>query len=168
MPTAVDGSGPVLLRTTSSSDSLAMADSQPPPTRPPRRPATTTLWAHLARKDTRSTSQSAEPAAASYPLPSHPIDKAGTSTRILLLDTQQNMEKFSERVEKAILKLEEARLDVQAMQKAAGDLREETVSVMSDLGASYLLGICAKYIAVQLLLTHKIQLLEASRCLRPL
>ncbi|KAF7430686.1 hypothetical protein PC9H_006397 [Pleurotus ostreatus] len=61
------------------------------------RSTSTALWAHLLRKDTPSST----PGTSSDPLnpPIVPLDRAGTSMRMLLHDTQANFEKFSGRID---------------------------------------------------------------------
>src|ERR1700722_17501136 len=61
--------------------------------------ASTVLWAHL-RKDMVSAPNSSAESSLTMHTPITPIDKNGTSMRILLHDTSHNLEKFSDRVDK--------------------------------------------------------------------
>ncbi|KAF7352562.1 hypothetical protein MVEN_01221500 [Mycena venus] len=64
------------------------------------------LWGQLLRKNTLI-------APATVPLPpTAPLDKTGTSMRILLHDTQANFEKFSTRVDALTSGIDEARHEV--------------------------------------------------------
>ncbi|KAG6845018.1 hypothetical protein H0H87_001539 [Tephrocybe sp. NHM501043] len=71
---------------------------------PPRTPASTSLWAHLLRKDTQRPPSSAGPVLP----PIAPLDKNGTSMRILLHDTQAHLDKFSASADKLLAGVNEA------------------------------------------------------------
>ncbi|KIK50773.1 hypothetical protein GYMLUDRAFT_182295 [Collybiopsis luxurians FD-317 M1] len=69
------------------------------------------LWAHLLRKDAQQGNSSTE--ANQLPLPPlAPSDKLGTSTRILLLDTQAHLEKFAKSVEDLTVKVDCAKQEI--------------------------------------------------------
>ncbi|KAJ6490312.1 hypothetical protein C8R47DRAFT_465018 [Mycena vitilis] len=63
------------------------------------------LWGQLLRKDTFATPPVPLP-------PTAPLDKTGTSMRILLHDTQANFERFSTRVDTLTEGIEEAKRDI--------------------------------------------------------
>ncbi|KAJ3518508.1 hypothetical protein NMY22_g13639 [Coprinellus aureogranulatus] len=60
-----------------------------------------TLWAHLSRKDNHGRAKHSANSAPFIP-PSGPQDKTATTMRVLLHDTQMNLEKFSGNVERLI------------------------------------------------------------------
>lgn len=63
-----------------------------------------TMWAHLTRKDpTQATNRpdSTQSGSSSFPPPG-PLDKTATTMRVLLHDTQMNLERFSGSVERLI------------------------------------------------------------------
>ncbi|KAF9649171.1 hypothetical protein BDM02DRAFT_1941011 [Thelephora ganbajun] len=69
-----------------------------------------TLWAHLLNKDAIATGSGLKTGLASVGLTaSGPTDKAGTSIRILLHDTQATIEKFSRRVDTLVSEAEDSR-----------------------------------------------------------
>ncbi|TFK52059.1 hypothetical protein OE88DRAFT_1629147, partial [Heliocybe sulcata] len=91
------------------------------------------LWAHLLRKDVPLALQ---PSLGSKSLASvTPSDKAGTSMRILLHDTQANLEKFSAHVDKLTSGVEEAKREVVTMKTMFGEehdkLIDQTVSLVN-------------------------------------
>ncbi|KAK0488662.1 hypothetical protein IW261DRAFT_1440863 [Armillaria novae-zelandiae] len=93
-----------------SSTSTSHVASNPKQSRGPSRrtPAASVLWAHLLRKDTL-----AAPPSLDVPLPPvAPIDRTGTSLRILLHDTQAHIERFSEHVEKLTKGADEAKQEL--------------------------------------------------------
>ncbi|KAF4593153.1 hypothetical protein EYR38_008863 [Pleurotus pulmonarius] len=62
-----------------------------------RSSTSTALWAHLLRKDTPSSTPGTSSDALNPPIV--PLDRTGTSMRMLLHDTQANFEKFSGRID---------------------------------------------------------------------
>lgn len=66
--------------------------------------------------------------------PIAPVDKAGTSMRILLHDTQAQFEKFSERVVKLTDGVEGAKREVTTMQKLFEREHEHLMEEVVDLG----------------------------------
>ncbi|KAJ6628909.1 hypothetical protein B0H10DRAFT_1868714 [Mycena sp. CBHHK59/15] len=73
----------------------------------PSRPPVSTLWGHLLRKQTLASPS------ATIPLPpTAPLDKTGTSMRILLHDTQANFEKFSARVDALTTGMDDAKREI--------------------------------------------------------
>ncbi|KAF9785306.1 hypothetical protein BJ322DRAFT_1006148, partial [Thelephora terrestris] len=83
---------------------------------------TSTLWAHLLNKDTTASGLGLKPGlAAVEPTGSAPADKAGSSVRILLHDTQATIEKFSERVEKLVSDAEDSRQKLLARNEEVND-----------------------------------------------
>lgn len=101
--------------------------SAPQPTRAPRRPTVTTLWAHLG---SRAIAQSPSSSAQEHPsLATNPIDKLGTSARVLLLDTQQNMEKLSKQVEKLSTNVEERGRDIPTLER----IFDERLTTLTDV-----------------------------------
>ncbi|KAJ7498667.1 hypothetical protein FB451DRAFT_1202673 [Mycena latifolia] len=73
---------------------------------PSRPSASTVLWGQLLRKNTL-----AAPSAVPLP-PTAPLDKTGTSMRILLYDTQSNFEKFSTKVDTLTSGINEAKREI--------------------------------------------------------
>lgn len=67
-----------------------------------------TLWAHLLRKDKPNVSTQATSSLIA------PADKTGTSVRLLLHDTQATMQKFSEKVDRLIDGVQDAQAKAQA------------------------------------------------------
>ncbi|KAJ3718920.1 hypothetical protein FB446DRAFT_633597 [Lentinula raphanica] len=66
------------------------------------------LWAHLLRKDVLPS-----PANADLPLPPlAPVDKSATSTRILLLDTQAQLQKFGQAVDGLTSRVDSAKHEI--------------------------------------------------------
>ena len=65
--------------------------------------------------------------------PGAPLDKTGTSMRMLLLDTQTNFENFSGRVDKLIDCVENAKSEVEYMKAMMQAERENAASEMIDL-----------------------------------
>ncbi|KAG6898301.1 hypothetical protein C0992_011892 [Termitomyces sp. T32_za158] len=76
---------------------------------PPRTLTSASLWAHLLRKDTaRGQSPNLGPALP----PITPLDKNGTSMRILLHDTQAHLDRFAEKSDKLFNKIEETKQEI--------------------------------------------------------
>lgn len=88
------------------------------------------LWAHLLRKDTL-----APPQNTAIPLPPMaPVDKTGTSIRILLHDTQANFETFSARMDKMAEGVDKAKSEIVTV-KTLFQVEHETLSnEVYDLG----------------------------------
>ncbi|KAK7466335.1 hypothetical protein VKT23_005061 [Stygiomarasmius scandens] len=103
-------------------------------------PTSSVLWAHILRKDTvSSTPSSGLPHVSSsngsdVPIPPlTPQDKNGTSTRILLHDTQANLQKFGERVEKLTSIVDDAKQEIAVVKKLFRDEHENMMSDILDL-----------------------------------
>ena len=108
-----------------------------PSRKPQRSAASTALWAHLLRKDAIPDASNANTLPSNPPLV--PFDKAGTSMRILLHDTQANFEKFSERADKLFGAVSETKRETITMQQLFQDDREKLVGQTVDLGELLLL-----------------------------
>lgn len=102
--------------------------------KPLRSTASTALWAHLLRKDVPATPPSTCTASTLPIPPMTPIDKTGTSMRILLHDTQANLEKFSHRVDALTGGVTETKREMATMQKLFQEDRERILSQTVDLG----------------------------------
>ncbi|KAG6886118.1 hypothetical protein C0993_002637 [Termitomyces sp. T159_Od127] len=76
---------------------------------PPRTPASASLWAHLLRKDT---ARGQSPNLGSILPPITPLDKNGSSMRILLHDTQAHLDRFAERADKLFSKIDETKREI--------------------------------------------------------
>ena len=113
-----------------------MPDQQPSSRKPQRSAASTALWAHLLRKDIPAISQNSSSTPTNLPIA--PLDKAGTSMRILLHDTQANLEKFSERVDKLASGVSETKTEMVTMQKLFQEDHEQLVGQIVDLGGLHL------------------------------
>jgi len=109
-----------------------MPDQQPGSRKPQRSAASTALWAHLLRKDIPVISQTSSNTLTNPPIA--PLDKAGTSMRILLHDTQANLEKFSEHVDKLASGVSETKREMITMQKLFQEDHEKLVGQIVDLG----------------------------------
>ncbi|TRM55976.1 hypothetical protein BD626DRAFT_576215 [Schizophyllum amplum] len=97
-----------------------------------RTPSASTLWAHLIRKDSPLTS-SPTMSSAMLSTPVAPLDKTGTSMRMLLHDTQANFESFSSRVDKLLDAVENTKSEMEDMKQMMRAERESTASDMIDL-----------------------------------
>ncbi|KAG6841463.1 hypothetical protein C0991_010888 [Blastosporella zonata] len=75
---------------------------------PARTPASTSLWAQLLRKDTKMQSINS----GNVVPPIAPLDKNGTSMRILLHDTQAHLDKFSASANKLFTGVDEATREI--------------------------------------------------------
>ncbi|KAG6861278.1 hypothetical protein C0995_002086 [Termitomyces sp. Mi166 len=99
---------------------------------PARTPASTSLWAHLLRKDTSARGQSPNKLGPVLP-PITPLDKNGTSMRILLHDTQAHLDRFSERSDKLFSIIDETKREISIVntlfQREHGTLTEELVDL---------------------------------------
>jgi hypothetical protein len=98
-----------------------MPSSQTPST------ASAALWAHLRRPP-------ATYHAPTSSAPITPVDKTGTSMRVLLSDTQVNFERFGERVGRLIDGVEETRLKMDVMKGMCEEERERMGGLVGDLG----------------------------------
>ncbi|EMD38749.1 hypothetical protein CERSUDRAFT_151372 [Gelatoporia subvermispora B] len=99
---------------------------------PLRTSAANALWGHLLRKDVASGLSKRDSSAISNP-PIAPSDRTGTSLRILLHDTQANLEKFSERVNLLIDDVEGTKREVVTVRKAFEDEHEKLINETTDL-----------------------------------
>ena len=102
---------------------------------PQRPPTSTALWAHLLRKDTLAPSSNSS--GLSNP-PIAPLDKTGTSMRILLHDTQSNFEKFSARVDKLYAGVAEAKEEIMMVKTLFQGEHEILNGEMVDLGELFI------------------------------
>ncbi|KAL1664941.1 hypothetical protein GGF50DRAFT_114640 [Schizophyllum commune] len=98
-----------------------------------RSPSSSTLWAHLIRNDSPLRPSPSAVSSAMQSTPGAPLDKTGTSMRMLLLDTQTNFENFSGRVDKLIDCVENAKSEVEYMKAMMQAERENAASEMIDL-----------------------------------
>ncbi|KAF6753060.1 hypothetical protein DFP72DRAFT_849436 [Ephemerocybe angulata] len=88
-----------------------------------------TLWAHLAQKDTLGRTSTTSTLGSFMP-PNGPQDKTATTMRVLLHDTQMNLEKFSGNVEKLI---HDVRQTEQELKTTTGLLEKEQDKLMGDI-----------------------------------
>lgn len=87
------------------------------------------LWAHLLRKDaTTSESLSQIP-------PIAPQDKTGTSMRMLIHDTQVNLEKFSTRLDGLLQRVDDCRSQVVNANKLLDVERDKVLTEILEIGA---------------------------------
>ncbi|PSR74070.1 hypothetical protein PHLCEN_2v10142 [Hermanssonia centrifuga] len=98
--------------------------------------ATTALWGHLLQKNTPSSLLVKAPKENGLKsAPTVPIDRTGTSMRMLLHDTQAILEKFSERVDKLTNGIDDAKRDIITVQNLFQSEHEtfmgEVVSLVS-------------------------------------
>jgi hypothetical protein len=95
---------------------------------PPRQPSMA-LWAHLLGKDKLP----APPNSEIIPPPIVPVDKNGTSMRILLHDTQAHLERFSVRADKLCSNVEETKREITTInalfQREHETLRDDIVDL---------------------------------------
>ncbi|THU93878.1 hypothetical protein K435DRAFT_564795, partial [Dendrothele bispora CBS 962.96] len=96
------------------------------------------LWAHLLRKgNAHSTTSTGTPqysSSSDVPIPPlMPQDKHGTSTRILLHDTQANLQKFGERVEHLTSAVDDAKQEIVVVKKLFRDEHENMMGEILDL-----------------------------------
>ena len=96
------------------------------------------LWGHLlSSSDVSKTASSSghQEGHTSAPLSSiAPVDKTGTSLRILLHDTQANLERFSERVGKLTGDIDESKREIGTVKALLQQDHEKTVEEIVDLG----------------------------------
>lgn len=102
--------------------------------KPQRSAASTALWAHLLRKDIPISPQQRTGSSTPMPLPIAPLDKSGTTMRILLHDTRANLEKFSSRADILTEGVSEAKREVLTMQKLFQEDHEKIIEQTVDLG----------------------------------
>ncbi|KAF9266771.1 hypothetical protein L218DRAFT_857569 [Marasmius fiardii PR-910] len=88
------------------------------------------LWAHLLCKENFSSSST--PSVVPMP-PLGPMDKNATSTRILLHDTQANLQQFAERVDKMTDGLNATKQEISAVSTLFKQEHETLVGEMVDL-----------------------------------
>lgn len=97
--------------------------------------ASSVLWGHLLSRDASTPSLTPRVQSDVTSLsPITPLDKAGTSMRILLHDTQAHLEKFSDRVTKLINGVDESKREIVTVQKLFEQDREKLVEETVDLG----------------------------------
>jgi hypothetical protein len=90
------------------------------------------LWAHLLRKDKPTVLHS--PAS----IPIAPVDKTGTSMRLLLHDTQSTLEKFSEKIDNLIKGVEDTRSQaLDNHQGWADDIERSTKIIVGEAGGYF-------------------------------
>jgi hypothetical protein len=89
------------------------------------------LWAHLLRKDlVANESPSQIP-------PLAPLDKTGTSMRMLIHDTQANLEKFSVRLDGLLQRVEDCKAQVLNSNKLLDNERDRVLTEILDIGMGY-------------------------------
>ncbi|KAF5383616.1 hypothetical protein D9615_003723 [Tricholomella constricta] len=96
---------------------------------PARTPASTALWAHLLRKDTLGPAHNSR---AIIP-PMTPLDKNGTSIRVLLHDTQAHLDKFSARVETLCSAVDESKREISMVKTLFQREHEALAGELDDL-----------------------------------
>nr|GAT58225.1 predicted protein [Mycena chlorophos] len=84
--------------------------------------ANNALWGQLVRKATTA-ARDAPPVA-----PTAPLDKTGTSMRVLLHDTQSNFERFANRVDSLSSGIEDAHREIVAVKDLFGGAQESLVN----------------------------------------
>lgn len=84
------------------------------------------LWAHVFGKASDTPSSTLPPLG--------PLDKTATSTRVLLYDTQANLEKFSARVDTLLKGFSEAKSEVKFVKSLFERDREALTNDITDLG----------------------------------
>lgn len=96
------------------------------------------LWGHLLASNdvskTASHSDRHETRSSAALSTIAPVDKTGTSLRILLHDTQANLEKFSERVGKLTGDIDESKREIGTVKTLLQQDHEKTVEEIVDLG----------------------------------
>ena len=88
------------------------------------------IWSHLFGKDKLA----APPNSEVVPPPLAPIDKNGTSTRILLHDTRGHLERFSVRTDKLFSSVEETKREITTVNTLFQRERETLRNDLVDLG----------------------------------
>ena len=87
------------------------------------------LWAHLLRKDTTMAGESV-----SQIPPIAPQDKTGTSMRMLIHDTQVNLEKFSTRLDGLLQRVDDSRAQVVNANKLLDVERDKVLTEILEIG----------------------------------
>lgn len=100
----------------------------------PHSRGTVSLWSHLLQNDL--TSQGPSPAETFLPPPG-PVDKNGTSMRILLHDTQANFEKFTQNVNKLLASSEGARKELMVVKSQFEREHDDLSNEIANLGKCY-------------------------------
>lgn len=96
---------------------------------PSHPPASNALWGQLLSRNTFA----AAPATVPLP-PTAPLDKTGTSMRILLHDTQANFERFSIKVDTLTSGMDEAKREIVIVKNLFEGAQESLTSDIVDLG----------------------------------
>ena|SRR6266576_535939 len=96
---------------------------------PPPRPSSS-FWAHVMENEKNGSNV---PSQNTLPLLT-PLDKNATATRLLLHDTQANLEKFSGKVDKLLEGFSEAKSEVKLVKTLFERDREALVNDVIDLG----------------------------------
>lgn len=91
--------------------------------------ASNMLWAHLLRKDATTTTESP-----SQIPPIAPHDKTGTSMRMLIHDTQVNLEKFSARLDGLLQRVDDCRAQVVNANKLLDVERDKVLTEILEIG----------------------------------
>ncbi|KAF9244649.1 hypothetical protein BU15DRAFT_21343, partial [Melanogaster broomeanus] len=85
------------------------------------------LWAHILRKDLATNEASSQ-----IP-PLAPLDKTGTSMRMLIHDTQANLEKFSARLDSLLQRVDDCRAQVLNANELLDNERDKVLSEILDI-----------------------------------
>lgn len=96
---------------------------------PPRPSPSIALWSHLLRQDPLPTPPDSEVIP-----PIAPLDKNGTSMRVLLHDTQGTLERFSTRVDALCSTVEGTQREISTANSLFQDERVSLAGEMVDLG----------------------------------
>ena len=86
------------------------------------------LWAHLLRKDAATTDSPSQ-----IP-PIAPHDKTGTSMRMLIHDTQVNLEKFSTRLDGLLQRVDDCRAQVVNANQLLDVERDKVLTEIREIG----------------------------------
>lgn len=92
-----------------------------------------TLWAHLSRKG--ATGQPALDSNGPFVPPCGPQDKTATTMRVLLHDTQMNLEKFSGNVERLTTDVQSAAQSIKQTSSAFEQEHDKLMGDIVDLGS---------------------------------
>lgn len=108
------------------------------PTLPSLKPSVSQgLWGHLRQMNVPPALRGAGLSAAAVPIT--PVDKAGTSMRMLLHDTQATLEKFAAHIEKLAGRVDDAKREVgtahRVFQHGHEKMLEENVALRESPGA---------------------------------
>lgn len=114
---------------------MAQSSANPAhPTIPQLKPSVSqALWGHLRSMNVPPALQDKAGLSAA-PAPIAPVDRAGTSMRMLLHDTQATLEKFAGHVEGLACRVDEARREVATAHKVFLHGQEKTVEENIKLG----------------------------------